>query len=121
MSFDSRHQPHPDYPFFLFDPEGEGITFYRTAEDRDAAAKGAIQEYLADGSWAEEVTGLCAGHVTHIATETNRRDRPPDDELDEEGCDGEGVYWEPEHGWTCNYELLPLGTTPTEGNGGANA
>ena len=49
---------------------------------------------------------MVAGVVTHSAQQVDRVDRPT--ELDEEGCDGEGVYWEPECNYRCNYKLLPV-------------
>lgn len=36
-------------------------------------------------------------------------------ELDEEGCDGEGEYWDSEWEYKCNYKLAPVAAPkPTE-------
>lgn len=108
MNQDIKWHPHPEYPYWLNDPDGDGITFYRTAEDRDAAAAETLDEYKdADGCWTEEVEGVCAGVVTHIAQCKNKVMRPPEDELDEEGCDGEGAYWG-DFEWMGNYTLEPI-------------
>lgn len=101
---DVKHRPHPEYRYWLNDPEGDGLTYYRTAEARDAAAKDAIDGYLEDG-WAEEVEYIAAGEVTHSAQCLNKKQRPAD--LDEEGCDGEGTYWG-DFTWIGNYTLEPL-------------
>ena len=52
------------------------------------------------------MVGVVAGVVTHSAQETDREDRPS--ELDEEGCDGDGIYWDPDCEYRCNYKLMPV-------------
>jgi len=95
-----------DHPYFVLDPEGDGITYFRTIEERDRFASECIAAYLDNGTWNADVTNVVAGVVTHRATETDREDRPA--ELDEEGCDGEGSYWESDCVYRCNYKLLPV-------------
>jgi len=102
-----------DRPYFIHDPEGDGFTYYATEEERDEAAKDIIQEYLDDG-WNEEVESVTAGKITHQATQVNVVKRPHDDELDEDGFDKDGQYWDSEYDYTCGYELRPLGETPDE-------
>jgi hypothetical protein len=104
--FDVKYHPHPEYRFWLFDPDGDGMTFYRTAAERDEAAELTIAAYLDDGCWSEEVERVCAGEVTHTAQVLNKTMRP--DDLDEEGFDGEGTYWEPDMEWRGNYKLEPI-------------
>jgi hypothetical protein len=94
--------PWKDRRFFLYDPEGNGLMFFETREERDAAAKEAIPAYAEDGPWAEEVKGVCAGEVTHIATEVDREERPEN----EEEAEDEG--WPSDVDYRCNYELRPL-------------
>ncbi|MNO03638.1 hypothetical protein D3C81_2244030 [compost metagenome] len=48
-----------------------------------------------------------AGEISHTCQQTDLRQRPSDEELDDEGCDGEGTYWG-DFSCICNYELLPL-------------
>jgi hypothetical protein len=100
------YTPSAEYRFWLYDPE-EGMTYYRTAEDRDKAAAEAIACYHDDG-WLEDVEDVAAGEVTHFATQTNRIERPSPDEIDEEGFDKEGNYWDPDWEYRCGYELLPI-------------
>jgi hypothetical protein len=104
--FDLRYAPHPEYRFWLHDPEGNGMTYYRTASDRDEHAKEVIAGYLQDG-WSEETEHICAGEVTHIAQVLDKTMRP--DDLDEDGIDGEGNYWEDDMAWRGNYTLEPIG------------
>lgn len=101
---DSKSYPAPGYTYFFYHPEGDGLTFYRTAEERDAAAADRIRDYL-DDTWSDEVMGVFAGTVTHVAAEVDRADRPAD--LDAEGCDGEGEYWPDDCDYKCNYALRP--------------
>jgi hypothetical protein len=93
-------------PYFVYDPEGEGMSYFETIEARDKFASECIEKYLCSDGWSEEVDNVVAGVVTHRAQQTNREDRP--DELDEEGCDGEGVYWELDIDYMCNYRILPI-------------
>ena len=94
-----------DRPYFVLDPEGDGISYFETIEERDKFAEECIRQYL-DDAWSEEVVHVVAGVVTHSAQQTERQDRP--EELDEEGCDGDGIYWDPDLEYRCNYEMLPL-------------
>ena len=91
--------------YFVLDPEGNGISYFETIEERDDYAQECIQQYL-DGAWSEEVVNVVAGVVTHSAQETDREERP--DELDDEDCDDGGIYWEPDCDYRCNYKLLPV-------------
>lgn len=99
--------PSAEFRYFLFDPEGDGFTYFRSAEARDAAAPDIIQAYCDDG-WDETVTQIVAGELTHTCQQANVIPRPPEDEIDEEGNDGEGRYWPEEWGCYCDYELLPI-------------
>lgn len=101
---DVKYRPHSEYRFWLYDPQGDGMAYYRTQEARDEAAKRAIDAYMDDG-WDEEVEYVVAGEVTHSAQCLNKRNRP--DDLDESGCDGEGTYWG-EFKWIGSYKLEPL-------------
>lgn len=101
---DMKYRPHPDYRYWLYNPEGDGMTYYRTKEDRDKAGAEAVAAYLDDG-WTEEVEYVAAGEVTHSAQCLNKKQRP--DDIDEEGCDGEGTYWG-DFTWIGNYALEPM-------------
>ena len=107
-TLDCKYRPHPEYRFWLYDPEGDGMTYWRTAADRDKAAERVIPTYL-DDCWAEETEYICAGEVTHIARAKDKQMRP--DNLDDEDIDGEGNYWPLGVAWSGNYTLEPIGAT----------
>ena len=99
--------PSQEFRFFFYDPEGDGFTYYRSAEDRDAAAPDSIQEYCQDG-WDESVTQIVAGELTHTCQQTNVVPRPPADEIDEDGLDQQGRFWQESWDHYCDYDLQPL-------------
>lgn len=105
---DSKRHPTKEYRFFLYDAEGDGMTYYRDKDQRDKDAAEAVRSYLDANEWIEEVEYVCVGEVTALASKTNVTPRPPDNEIDEDGCDAEGVYWEGDCEETCNYELVAL-------------
>ena len=94
-------------PYFVYDPEGDGLTYFETQEERDAFAQECIRNYLDPDGWSVEVVNVVAGVVTHSAQQVDREDRP--DELDEEGVDESGAYWDPDWEYKCNYALRPVG------------
>lgn len=101
-----RHTPSPEYRFWLYSPEGDGLTFWRTAEERDAYAARDIRTYLDDNVWFEEVQDIIAGVVTHTtqAVDVQR----PVGALDEDGYDEDGNYWEEPDDTKCDYVLMSL-------------
>jgi hypothetical protein len=102
---DIAHKSWPDaeFRFFIYDPEGAGFMYFRSAEDRDQASEDVIQQYLDDG-WDESVEQVVAGEISHTCQQVNREERPAAEELDEEGYDGEGTYWG-DFDYRCNYAL----------------
>ena len=100
-----RSTPDTDHRFGLCDQNWEGLTFHKTAEDRDAHAKKVIKEYISsEGEWCDDVAGVFAFFVTHVATATNIKEKRG--KLDDDGYDEEGNYWQStEFDYTCNYEL----------------
>ena len=90
--------------YFVFDPEGEGFRTFATVEARDRFAERAIAGHLSEG-WDEGVTNVVAGAVTHRVMETDRVDRPSDEEIDEEGFDEAGNDWIGDHDYLCRYRL----------------
>jgi hypothetical protein len=99
----------PGIPFFLCDPEGDGMTFYRTVEARDAAAAEAIPGYL-DDTQSDDVTGVMAGAITHhtVACEVQfapvRKHFDSDEEFENAQSEFGGLDYE----YCCNYKLVPL-------------
>lgn len=100
-----KHKGSAEHRFWLFDPEGDGMQFFPTVEERNAASKEAIQAYLDDG-WSEEVGNVIAGEVTHLTTATNVVRRP--ETLDEDDHDEDGEYWPEGADFKCDYELVAI-------------
>jgi len=94
--------------YFLYDPEGDGFELFSSEEDRDKKAAECVELYLTDHGWEGYVDDVCVGIVTSAATQVDVRKRPPDEDLDEDGCDAEGDYWDQDFGYICDYKLLPL-------------
>lgn len=91
----------------MYDPVGDGFVYFATEQERDDYANDCIQGYL-DDEWSEEVVNVVAGVLTHRATQVDRIDRPPKEELDEDGYDEEGICWPGDIDYLCDYKLLPL-------------
>jgi len=105
--------PSADRRFWLYDPEGDGMTYYRTREARDADAAEAIKGYnLINEGWMEEVEFVAAGELTHFAQCLDKKHRP--ETLDEEGLDEDGTWWDADWEWMGNYAMEPL--LPNAGN-----
>lgn len=102
----NRYCPDAEHRYFIYDPEGDGLSYFPTAEERDAASKKIIAAYSDHEGWSEEVEQVIAGEVTHKATACYIQQRPAT--LDENGCDEAGVYWDVEAEIRCNYKLLEL-------------
>lgn len=99
--------PSATHLYGLHDPNGEGFTFHKSQEDRDAYAREVIEEYLIEGEWSDEVTGIFAFAVTHRATATDVVEKKG--ELDEDGYDENGEYWpDNDADCKCNYALKPI-------------
>jgi len=104
MSNDIRHTPSATHLYGLYDPEGDGITFYKSAKERDEAAEKTIKAYLDESEWLEEVTSVFAFMVTHRAAEVDVV--WPAGEIGEDGCDEAGEYWpNTDCEYKCNYAL----------------
>ena len=103
---DMRYNPNKDYPFWCYSPEGSGMVFFRTAEGRDAFVADEVGAYLDCDEWNDEVEMVCAGVVTHRAAQIDRQDRP--DHLDDDGCDEEGIYWDQDIKYRCDYAMRPI-------------
>jgi hypothetical protein len=106
------YRPSAKHRHLLYDPEDSGLLFFATADERDAAAREVIKEYLADGYWCESVEAVFVGTVTGVASAVNLRKRPPDSDLDEWGCDEDGIDWSHGNYETCAYEIAPLADAP---------
>ncbi len=93
-------------PWFAYCPEN-GFAFFATRAEAEDCAEDFIEGWKdTNDEWGEEVEGVFFGRLDSIATAVDKQKRP--DELDEEGCDGEGVYWHPDFDFMCNYKLIPI-------------
>lgn len=113
---DFKYHPTPEYRFFLHDPEGDGMRYYRTVEERDADAGDAIQSYL-DDCWSEDVVRVVAGEITHHTVAKDVELRPKredfDNDEDHEQAVSEGGFSSHDGDYCCNYVLAPI-TDPGE-------
>lgn len=92
------------YLFFVYCNEG----VFELFETLDAAlieADERVQDYLVD-CWSEEVTSVCVGEITHRAKMCDQVF--PDGEIDADGLDEAGDYWDPDLEYKCNYKMLPV-------------
>ena len=82
-----------------------GFELFESLDDALDAADERIHGYLQD-AWSEEVTGICAGQITHRAKMCDQVF--PEGEIDEDGRDHAGDYWDPDCEYKCNYKMLPV-------------
>ena len=94
------------YNFFVMCPE-DGFEVFETIDGALDAADERIKGYLVDG-WSEEVTNVCVGKITHRAKICDQVF--PDGEIDEDGIDEAGEYWDPDFDCKCNYKMMPVET-----------
>lgn len=92
------------YKYFSYCPES-GFDVHETLEGAIDDANSVIPNYLDDG-WSEDVAGVCVGTITHKATMCDQVF--PDGEIDEDGRDDAGDYWDPDWEYKCNYKMLPV-------------
>ncbi len=107
---DYRSQPSQEYRFFLYDPMGDGMMFFRSAEVRDAIAKRVIGDYL-DDTWSDEVNQVCAGEVTAETRPIDVRHKPERKDFDNDAAFEAALDDWPgtdDHDTICDYELRPL-------------
>ena len=89
--------------FFVHCSES-GFELFESLDDALDAADERIHGYLSD-CWSEEVTGICAGQITHRAKMCDQVF--PEGEINDDGIDEAGDYWDPDCEYKCNYKMLP--------------
>jgi hypothetical protein len=117
MSTTIRRTPSATHLHGLYDPEGDGLTFYLNATERDVVAEKVIQSYLDGNEWFEEVTEVFAFMVTHRAIAVDVLQ--PVGKIDpDDGYDEAGEYWpNADCECKCNYAMKPFSeTTPSTSN-----
>lgn len=81
--------------FFSYDPDN-GFELHDTAEEAKSECEkafGYCQDEAAGDGWPENVGQVCWGEIKESATLTKEMDRPPKEELCEDGYDAEGNNW----------------------------
>jgi|SRR5690554_107284 len=104
---DGKFVGNKDYKFFVYDEANDVFYFFRTEDERDKVAEYLIRGHLDDG-WYEGVEQIICGEITHTCEKVNVVHRPPEDEIDDDGCDSEGNYWAEEWEYKCDYQMIKL-------------
>ncbi|MFP2768087.1 hypothetical protein [Oceanisphaera sp. KMM 10153] len=103
---DAKKQAAKSLPWVVIDDcEGEMERFDTRKEAEDEVTT-RIGYYLNDEGWREGVDQIVVARVVAEVKQVNRQNRPAEDEIDENGCDGEGEYWG-DWDYRCDYELKP--------------
>ncbi len=109
-----QSSPDPQHRFFIYDPNDAQFHYFATAAERDQYNDTVIQSYLDDG-WDDTVERVVAGEITHSTQQVDRGERPPAEEIDAEGYDEDGRYWDESWDHYCNYQLQPVEPVATGG------
>jgi hypothetical protein len=106
--YDFKYNPTKEYIYWVYDANGDGFSFFKTEEERDEYATNEIfPSYLDGGFWYSDIESCIFGGVlTHQASKTNIQ--TPVGEIDEDGYDEDGEYWEDDMKFRCNYELKEI-------------
>lgn len=101
-----QRRPTAEHRFWLYDPEGDGMMYFDSAEKRDEEAREAMTGYDdSNDGWSEDVEFLAVGEVTATVQAVDRKERPCN--LDENLEDEEGNYWG-DFAWMGTYKLIEL-------------
>ena len=103
-----KYSPDKEFRFFFYDSADCEHVYFRTVEDRDDFAEQTIKSYSDNGEWMEDIDYCYAGEiiVTHRVQKTNVIKRPND--VDEEGIDGDGNWWDVDWDEMCDYGLVEV-------------
>ena len=88
--------------YFSYDPEGDGLTIHKTAEEAKAAAEDDLschRDYACEG-WSDSVNQVCWGEIKESAFKVN--------EMNKEEAEHAGVYFNNDFDYICDYELKPV-------------
>lgn len=94
----------------------DGVEIHNSEDDALKYGHGLIETWLdPDFGWDDDVKQVFVAQITHRAEMVDRVDRPPEDELDENGCDYYGDDWsDPDITCKCNYRLIPVDNCQVE-------
>lgn len=96
-------------PYFYYSPHDDEFYFFSTKEERDDNVYELVKDYN-DGSLTEDefnqVEDIFTGEITHCVQKLNEIKRP--DDLNDEGYDEDGLYWEEECTSKFDLELVSI-------------
>ena len=104
--------------YFVYDTNSiyseTGIFICSTEAEAKEYARKCIAYCLGDDGWSDEVKYIKMGIitskgklVTHKATQVDKKRRPPESEINENGDDQDGISWE-DWACICDYKMLPV-------------
>lgn len=91
-----------DKPYFVVDPEGDGVVYFETEEARDEYAERCILKYVDVDGWDDQVTNVVSGVIQNSAQITmgdNFQDYD-EDHSDIDDYQGESLGFE--------YRMMPI-------------
>jgi hypothetical protein len=100
-------EPRELFVVYFGDDEPE---FYASQEEAVAAANQAMRELWDPftGQYSEMVDHIFVAKILAVALECDRVDRPPKEELDDEGFDQSGIDWSDGQEYICDYKVAVL-------------
>lgn len=115
--YDMKWHPSAEYRFFLREPEGDGMQYFRSETERDAAAAESVLSYLDGDGWSEEVMTVCVGTITGFAQQCNVQHKPKreDFESDDDFEDEMSAWPGEEFDTVCEYKIVPIAPNQKEG------
>lgn len=109
---DIKHYYQPGYEYFSWDNEERDMRFFHNEQARDKYFQEEVIDVCLDmDGWNLEEGDMQAnliGKITGQCLMADRVDRPPAHEIDENGIDEQGRYWNSDHDWVCGYKLTPV-------------
>ena len=93
--------------FVWHEEEGEYQTF-ATQKEQEQAVEKIIDWYKDAGEWPESdvMCSIVSGIITHKVQQTDYEECP--DDLDEDGKDKNGKFWEDNWEYMCNYKSMEV-------------
>lgn len=88
--------------YFSYDPEGDGFTIHKTAEEAKLASENDLARYrdFACEGWDETVNQVCCGEIKESTVKIN--------EMTKEEAEHAGIYVSNDFDTICDYELKPV-------------
>lgn len=96
-----------DARWMAYCPEA-GVEFFQDKASAEAAAARLIRNWLDDDGWMEEAGQVFIAQITDQSAECDVVHRPPADQIDEDGLDGDGNWWDSDWDRICNFKLQPV-------------